>query len=74
MPERAELTECPKCKNRMEEGFIKDQGYGEAHPASWVGGQPEKSFWEGTKTRGKQQVRITVYRCTSCGYLESYAR
>jgi hypothetical protein len=39
-----------------------------------VEGQPEESIWTGTKTRGKHQVRITTYRCTGCGYLESYAK
>ena len=43
-------------------------------PRKQVGeGPPEKSFWTGTKTRGKKQVQVLTYRCSSCGYLESYA-
>ena len=66
--------DCPKCRGRMEEGFIKDEGYGTSHPSKWVEGTPEKSFWTGLKTRGKEQVEIRTFRCTQCGYLESYAK
>jgi hypothetical protein len=58
----------------MDEGFLKDEGYGAVYPTQWVEGHPEKSFWETTKTRGKRQVPVATYRCSSCGYLESYAR
>jgi hypothetical protein len=57
----------------MEDGFIKDDTYGEAHVSSWVAGAPESSFWLGTKTRGKTIMPVTTFRCSRCGYLESYA-
>jgi hypothetical protein len=67
--------DCPKCGSEMEEGFIKDEGYGTVHASKWVEGPPEKSYWTGSmKTRGKQQVQVRSYRCSRCGYLESYAR
>lgn len=69
----ANLT-CPKCKGQMEEGFIADNTYGGIVTSKWVEGQPEKSFWTGIKTRDKERIQITTYRCTGCGYLESYAR
>ncbi len=65
--------ECPKCQKRMEEGFIKDESHGYTVASKWVEGPPEKSFWTGTKTRGKKQVQVQTYRCPGCGYLESYA-
>ena len=65
--------ECPKCRGTMEEGYIKDEGYGTAHASKWVEGAPEKSIWTGVKTRGKNQVQVKTYRCERCGYLESYA-
>ena len=65
---------CPKCRSTMEEGFIKDQGHGTVHPSQWVEGAPETSFWTGIKTRGKEQFAVATYRCSSCGYLESYAK
>jgi hypothetical protein len=65
---------CPKCHGAMEEGFVADQTYGGVRVSKWVEGAPKKSFWSGTKTQGKEQVQIRTYRCTGCGYLESYAR
>lgn len=67
-------VECPKCRGKMEEGFIKDQDCGAVHASKWVEGAPEKSFWTGTKTQGKNQVQVITYRCPGCGYLESYAK
>ncbi len=64
--------ECPKCRSTMEGGFIKDQGSGTVQ-SEWVEGAPETSFWTGIKTRGKEQFPVATYRCSSCGYLESYA-
>jgi hypothetical protein len=58
----------------MEEGFLADRGDANmVKPARWVDGTPERSFWTGTKTRGKEQYRVTTFRCDRCGYLESYA-
>ena len=68
------VGECPKCRGKMDEGFIMDEGYGHVKPSKWVEGAPEESFWVGTKTRGKKQVQVTTFCCTKCGYLESYAR
>jgi len=65
---------CPKCHGAMEEGFVADQTYGRMFVSTWVEGVPEKSFWSGIKTQGKEQVQIRTYRCAGCGYLESYAR
>jgi hypothetical protein len=71
---------CPKCKARMEEGFVLDRGqYNAASVASWVDGQWEqlttkKFVWFSTPLRGKKKRPITGYRCASCGYLEAYAK
>jgi Domain of unknown function (DUF6487) len=64
---------CHKCGGKMEEGFILDETYGAQQPSQWVEGEPEKSFWFGTKTSGKEKLQISTYRCGRCGYLESYA-
>jgi hypothetical protein len=69
----AKPTGCPKCQGAMEEGFVKDEGYGTVSSSTWIEGAPEKSFWTGTKTAGKKQFDVSVYRCVTCGYLESYA-
>ncbi len=64
---------CPLCQAEMEEGFIPDRGdYNVLQTSRWYRGLPQKSFWTALKTGGiKFEVRS--YRCTACGYLESYA-
>jgi hypothetical protein len=58
----------------MSAGFLLDRGHGNSlAPTTWQDGPPEKSFWTGLKTKGHQQIPVTVYRCESCGFLESYA-
>lgn len=75
MPERGvRFNECPKCKGKMDEGFIVDEGHGHKYASNWVEGPPEKSFWQGIKTRGKKKVQVKAFRCKVCGYLESYAK
>ena len=65
--------ECPKCGSNMAAGFLLDQTYGGYVSGKWVGGSPVKSFWMGLKLRGQVRHEITSYRCSRCGYLESFA-
>ena len=65
---------CPKCNAEMDEGFILDKGHYNAQMVSqWVEGAPERSIWTGIKTKGRDKFQVTTYRCSGCGYLESYA-
>lgn len=64
---------CPKCGSSMAAGFVPDQVYGYFDVGKWVAGSPEKSIWTGLKMRGRDQIKIVTYRCSRCGYLESYA-
>ena len=71
---------CPKCNAEMEEGFILDKGDSGALQSRWVEGEPEKTSlfgvkttWFGVNTSGKEILQVTTYRCTGCGFLESYA-
>jgi hypothetical protein len=57
----------------MEAGFVLDQAHGAVAQSSWVDGPPERSIWTGLKLKGHQRLPVTTYRCTACGYLESYA-
>lgn len=66
--------ECPKCRRTMEPGFVLDQAHGATLQSSWVEGAPERSFWTGLKLAGRERVPVQTFRCTSCGFLESYAR
>jgi predicted nucleic-acid-binding Zn-ribbon protein len=61
---------CPKCRAEMEPGFVLEQTYG---AMTWVEGTPERSIWTGIKLKGRERIPVTTFRCTSCGYLESYA-
>lgn len=65
---------CPKCSGEMEEGFIADYTHGEVLVSKWIEGKPEKSFWVGAKTKDRNNVEVKTYRCSGCGYLESYAK
>jgi hypothetical protein len=57
----------------MDDGFTLDHTHGEHKQAAWVEGPPQRSFWTGVKAPRAMQHPITTYRCTKCGYLESYA-
>ena len=62
---------CPKCRSAMEAGFVLDQTYGANAQSAWIEGTPQPSFWSGLKVG--ERLPVTTYRCTRCGYLESYA-
>jgi predicted nucleic-acid-binding Zn-ribbon protein len=66
--------QCPKCNGRMEQGFILDKGLNAQYISRWAAGQPENSFFTVTKVSESQAIPIGAFRCSSCGYLESYAR
>lgn len=58
----------------MEAGFVVDNVRGGKLQSRWVEGDAVKSFWTGSiKTSGAKQRRVVTYRCTKCGFLESYA-
>jgi len=65
---------CPKCEGQTQEGFVMDRAHGGGVVVSrWVAGIPVSSIWTGTKVGDKQQYPIQSFRCSRCGYLESYA-
>ena len=71
----ATTHQCPKCKAGMEQGFVLDNKHHHDRVVShWAAGAPLKSFWLGTKLPEEKLVPIGTYRCSSCGYLESYAK
>ena len=66
---------CPKCASAMEEGFLLDKTDPTGFPLApeWAEGTPEPSMWTGLKLKGRVRHKVTTYRCTHCGFLESYA-
>lgn len=58
----------------MEPGYVVDHtAHGSAVTQRWFEGDPEKSFWTGLKMSGRTVRQVRTFRCTRCGYLESYA-
>ena len=57
----------------MEQGYVLDHTQGARFVSSWIAGMPEKSFWLATKEPSLGGIPIGVFRCASCGFLESYA-
>jgi hypothetical protein len=56
----------------MEQGYIIDEGYGTRHLSGWSRGVPLSSLFMGLKLP-PEKLPIGTFRCSSCGYLESYA-
>jgi len=57
----------------MDRGFVLDRSETGLFVSHWAAGAPRKSFWQGTKLPDKNVVPIATFRCSACGYLESYA-
>jgi hypothetical protein len=70
----AAKTRCPKCNKEMVAGFIVDFNAAGRLVSNWVEGPPEKSLWTGTKVPAEKCIPVGTYRCSGCGFLESYAQ
>jgi len=71
---RQTAPECPKCRTAMDPGIMLDRGdHNYLNTVEWLEGKAEKSFWTGLKTKGKERLPVQTWRCSRCGYLESYA-
>ena len=73
----SESRQCPKCNGQMVRGFTVDMGTGDMtlgarHVSKWAPGAPIKSFLFKTWVP-RNSLPIGTFRCSSCGYLESYA-
>ena len=73
----AGTNRCPKCNGEMVQGFT----YGRDGPnrvvSTWVEGAPEKVGWlfvQAKEAPPDKCVPVGVFRCSACGFLESYAR
>ena len=73
-----EAIRCPKCNGgMMVPGFIIDyQGSKFSRVSNWVEGVPGKPGWFGTTipVPAEKCVPVGTFRCSVCGFLESYAR
>ena len=68
---------CPKCSGLMVQGFIVDyHGSKFCRVSNWVEGPPGKPTWFGTTvpTPAEKCIPVGTFRCSGCGFLESYAQ
>jgi hypothetical protein len=57
----------------MTVGVIVDHGHGQSTPERWQEGEAIVSKWWGLRVDKKALLDVETWRCTKCGYLESYA-
>ena len=67
-------SRCPKCDGEMAQGFIVDWNLAGLRVCTWVEGAPEKSSLTGTKVPTRNCIPVGTFRCSGCGFLESYAQ
>ncbi|HWW01559.1 MAG TPA: hypothetical protein VNZ64_17810 [Candidatus Acidoferrum sp.] len=67
------IVKCPKCGELMEQGFTVGRSDNAASVVHWFEGVPEYGFFGGIKATKKRQFRLQTFRCSKCGFLESYA-
>jgi hypothetical protein len=65
---------CGKCGGAMKEGFLLDASRNSFAVTHWAEGPPEYWFLKVLKLKGKQRHPVQSFRCSRCGFLESYAR
>jgi hypothetical protein len=66
-------NKCPKCSNKMELGFFTDFSDSAYTANSWRRGIYNNSFINQLLNDRSEDIEITAYRCTSCGFIELYA-
>jgi len=64
---------CGKCGGSQKEGFLLDFVHNSATIGHWAEGVPEYWILKILKMKGRRKLPIQSWRCTKCGYLESYA-
>jgi len=47
---------------------------GQRRVINWVEETPDKAFWTVTKIPEEKCIPMGTFRCSVCGFLESYAR
>ncbi len=68
-----EEPKCGKCGGEMERGFMVDNTYAGVARPQWAEGEIDYSVWMGVKMGKRERFTVNTYRCSKCGYLESYA-
>lgn len=71
-----ETKRCPKCSGDMMQGFTCGREGPNRVVSTWVDGTPEKVGWLFPQVEAPTDkcIPVGVFRCSECGFLESYAR
>ncbi len=74
--------QCSKCQGSMEEGFLPEYAHPTLLVTRWYPGAPREAevrvlgmkVGEWLDVHQDKMRLVSTYRCTGCGYLESYAK
>jgi hypothetical protein len=58
----------------MVQGFLFESEGARRVVITWVEGAPEKSWLGSVKVPNEKCIPVGTFRCSECGFLESYAR
>ncbi len=69
---------CPKCGGEMRQGVQVYRDEANYYPLYWVEGEPVKRVFLGftgmnLDIDGRQILETATFKCSDCGFLESYA-
>ena len=73
----AGTNRCPKCNGEMMQGFTCGREGPNRVVLTWDEGMPKAVGWlfrQVRKVPRDKSVPVGVFRCSACGFLESYAR
>ncbi len=65
---------CSKCNSEMQPGLVVDLSYAGILRSMWVEDQADKNAAVGTVDNHKRKLKTVTYRCSNCGFLDSYAK
>ena len=65
---------CSKCSGEMQEGLVVDLSYKGVIPSMWVEDQAGGGGAPVAVDNHKRKVKTITYRCSNCGFLDSYAK
>jgi Domain of unknown function (DUF6487) len=70
----AGANRCPKCNGEMVQGFLFEIDGPMRKVSTWVEGAPQQSWFGSAEVPKEKCVPVGTFRCSACGFLESYAR
>jgi hypothetical protein len=65
---------CSKCSGQMQEGLVVDLNYKGVIPSMWIEDQAAPGGAAVVADNHKRKVKTITYRCSNCGFLDSYAK